>query len=468
MSNCDAVTNPKVAYTLASIKSKQHIIGNLQSNLVEGRKSIKTTSPADLASGRTAELKALNYSVGSSNIERAIDVLDIAIKCANKSICTLSELRNMATVATGPMSDLTRVAEHQPQFQAMLDTYNTILEHQKIDSMPLFKGSFNCSFLTSSTGGDTQSETIDLRKFDFSPLAFGFENDLSGKSVNVITEAADQIYHQLRDILPLGSKERVLGVLENIEVDTGKLIDITKDLKGQLMEPALEPGMKAGNSPAHSDDMLHVTDSLYHALENWKNEFMKITEPKEWLDFYAEVHVELDADGNVDNIDGTIDETVRTGDDISQSPNMANKNAAKEAAKAIKGLTDNWDTSVNPLLNKFNETFSYDAKISVSTEEKAKVAEHKINQALEEVDNAITVIHGKMDSLNKILCLNEDNALLQTKIANRHLSVDPIEISTEISKNSRELERAMCSLQGTLALESSISQYLSDCTVRCA
>ena len=374
----------------------------------------------------------------------------------------------MATVATGPMSDMTRTTEHQPQFQAMLNTYNTILGHQKFDCLPLFDGSFKHSFLTSSTCGDTQSEVIDLRPFNFTTLALGLEDDLSRKQVNVITDIADQIYNQLQNIMPLGNKERVHGVIKSIEDNTKQLIHITKDLRDQLMEPALEPGMKAGNSPAHSDDMLHLTDSLYHALANWNNEFMKITEPKEWLDLYVEVHVESDADGHVDNMESTINETLKTGDDISQSPNMANENAAKEAAKAIKGLINSWNSSVNQPVKNFDETFSYNAKISVVTEGKAKVAENKINNALEKVDNAITILHGKMDSLNKILCLNEDNALLQTKIADRNLSVNPIETNAAISKSRLELERAMCSLKGTLSLENTISQYFSDCTVRSA
>jgi hypothetical protein len=341
------------------------------------------------------------------------------------------------------------------------------LGHQKFDCLPLFDGSFKHSFLTSSTCGDTQSEVIDLRPYDFSPSAFGFEDDLSSKQVNIITEGAGKIYNQLQNIMPLGSKERVQVVIQNIENDTQDLLNTTLNLKNLLGYPRLEEGMTAGDSGAHSDDMLHVTDSLHYALENWKNEFMKITELKQWLDMYVEVHVEL-ADGQVINETDNMEGTWTTGDDISQSPNMANENAAKEAAKVIQGLINNWDTSVNQLVKNFEETFSYDAKISVSTEDKAKVAENKINKALEKVDNAITVLHGKIDSLNKILCLNEDNALLQTKIADRNLSVNPIETNAAISKNSLELERAMCSLKGTLSLENTISQYFSDCTVRSA
>ena len=179
--SCSQTQSPGMAKSILAINTKKSIIDDLNCSLVSGRKNLAAASVAELALARQAEIKSVDFKSGIKNLNKGVDVLQMAESFLNHSRSGLQELKEIATNATGVMSDATRESSLVPQFQDAVSRYESGAKSYKYDCMPLLDGKFEHQFIVSSVSGHPTMETISLKNLDLTSVGL----ELAAKPTDV-------------------------------------------------------------------------------------------------------------------------------------------------------------------------------------------------------------------------------------------------------------------------------------------
>lgn len=426
--SCSQIQNPSIAKSILSIQTKKSSLEDLQCSLVAGRKNLSNASVAELATARSAEIKSADFKSGIKNLNKAVDVLQMAESFLNHARCGIQELREIATNATGVMSDDTRVASLVPQFEDALARYVAGSDSYKYDCMPLLQGDFKHSFIVSSVCGQPSMETINLQGLDFSGSGLGLSADTT--KVDTISKDLHNLPKLLQDVVAsMGSDTKLTAAKTAVTAASTALKAKVDDLQNIVDSATPESNMKLG---AHMDEYLNSIVALKTAFDA------------------LDTSLQADIAGIASVLPGV------------------GHTESKDGETKVNALIDTTHAVIGKQLQSVEDTIKYVQKVQVNTYDNAVAAEHTLDTALTEATNALTKIQGQQNALNKIACLSERNVLLQNKVASEYGSVDPIETNAEISKNKLELERAVCALKESQNMEQAFSRFLSQCADYCA
>jgi archaellum component FlaC len=346
----------------------------------------------------------------------------------NHASCGLQEMKEIATNATGVMSDATREVSLAPQFIDAVSRYESGAKTYRYDCMPLLDGNFHHQFIVSSVCGQPTMETIDLKNLDFSAVGLS----LAAQSTD-IADIKSEFNNLQKELKAVNAK---IGNETQLTAAQTKLFSAINDLMNQIDEvynkiDNATPELSLSLGGTISDSHMDTISELKTAYTSFKD-----------IADAALAAWDMTAPGGAD-------------------PSVSGA-AIKTSAEAI--LAD----LVNLVTDKFEpvETvFVYDTSqvVKVNTYSNAVAAEAVIDAGLTATTNAITKVQGQQNALNSIAMLAERNVLLQNKVASEYGSVDPIETNARISTNKLELERAVCALKEYQNMEQAFSRYLSQC-----